>query len=70
MSANSDHNVGGVPPPRNGARTGEGTRPTPPPLDESTGLSGVRRWRTVYWIVFGIFVLWVSLLAWFTAAYK
>jgi hypothetical protein len=39
-------------------------------LDEATGLPGIRSWRTVYWIVFGIFVLWVGLLAWFTAAYS
>ena len=41
-----------------------------PPSDEATGLPGVRNWRTVYWIVGGIFVLWVSLLTWLTEAYK
>ena len=41
-----------------------------PPLDEATGLPGVRSWRTVYWIVGGIFVLWVGLLTWLTAAYS
>ncbi|MBI3884211.1 MAG: hypothetical protein HY302_00535 [Opitutae bacterium] len=47
--------------------------PTPdpaPPPDEAPGLPGVRSWRAVYWIVFGIFVLWVSLLTWFTEAYQ
>jgi hypothetical protein len=38
--------------------------------DEATGLPRIREWRTVYWIVFGIFVLWVSLLTWLTAAYS
>lgn len=38
--------------------------------DSNTGLPGVRRWRTVYFIVFGIFVLWVGLLTWFTEAYS
>ncbi len=37
---------------------------------EATGLPGIRRWRTVYGIVFGVFVLWVSLLTWFTWAYS
>ena len=37
--------------------------------DESTGLPGIRAWRTVYWIVFGIFVLWISLLTWLTQYY-
>lgn len=41
-----------------------------PPDNEAPGLPGVRSWRAVYWIVFGIFVLWVSLLAWFTVAYR
>ena len=41
-----------------------------PPADEATGLPGVRSWRTVYWIVGGIFVLWVGLLTWLTAAYS
>ncbi len=45
-------------------------KPDPEPLDEATGLPGVRSWRTVYWIVGGIFVLWVSLLTWLTAAYS
>jgi len=38
--------------------------------DEATGLPRIREWRTVYWIVFGIFILWVSLLTWLTAAYS
>ncbi|MEI6105887.1 MAG: hypothetical protein WCR49_02635 [Opitutae bacterium] len=37
---------------------------------EATGLPGIRRWRTVYWIVFGIFVLWVGLLTWLTRSYS
>jgi hypothetical protein len=37
---------------------------------EATGLPGIRRWRTVYWVVFGIFVLWVSLLTWLTRSYS
>ena len=38
--------------------------------DEATGLPGISRWRTVYWVVFGIFVLWVSLLTWLTWSYS
>jgi hypothetical protein len=38
--------------------------------DETTGLPGIRKWRTVYWIVSGIFVLWVFLLTWLTVAYS
>jgi hypothetical protein len=38
--------------------------------DESTGLPGVRRWRTVYVIVLGIFVTWVLLLTWLTEHYS
>ena len=38
--------------------------------DEATGLPRIRKWRTVYWIVFGIFVSWVSLLTWLTVAYS
>ena len=41
-----------------------------PPLDEATSLPGIRSWRAVYWIVGGIFVLWVGLLTWLTAAYS
>jgi hypothetical protein len=37
---------------------------------EATGLPGIRRWRTVYWVVFGIFVLWVGLLTWLTRSYS
>jgi hypothetical protein len=43
---------------------------TPIPTDDATGLPGISRWRTVYWIVFGIFVLWVSLLTWLTWSYS
>ena len=38
--------------------------------DEATGLPRIREWRTVYGIVFGLFVLWVSLLTWLTFAYS
>ena len=40
------------------------------PNDEATGLPGCRTWRSVYWVVFTIFVLWVSLLTWLTQAYS
>jgi hypothetical protein len=60
--------VGGVPPPRDDAMTVEGTRPTDR-SDEATGLPGIRQWRTVYWIVAGIFVLWVGLLTVLTKLY-
>jgi hypothetical protein len=40
------------------------------PPAEATGLPGISRWRTVYWIVFGIFVLWVTLLTWLTWSYS
>lgn len=53
--------------------------PPPPPepsADDSaaaqelgTGLPGIRSWRTVYALVFSIFVLWVALLSWLTVAY-
>ncbi len=47
---------------------------TPPPPnpagDESTGLPGFRRWRTVYLVVLGIFALWVGLLTWLTQRYS
>ena len=42
----------------------------PDPIDAATGLHRIREWRTVYWIVFGIFVLWVGLLTWLTFAYS
>ena len=38
--------------------------------DESTGLPGLRRWRTVYWVVLGIFALWVGLLTVLTEMYS
>jgi len=40
-----------------------------PDHDESTGLPGIRSWRTVYWAVAGIFVLWVGLLTLLTKLY-
>jgi hypothetical protein len=41
--------------------------PSGPPTNsvdtEETGLPGLRTWRGVYLVVFGLFVLWVGLLA-------
>ena len=37
--------------------------------DESTGLPGIVKWRTVYWIVGAIFLLWIGLLTWLTQYY-
>jgi len=54
-------------------RKGHGDLRTPseaPPNDEATGLPGIRTWRSVYWVVFGIFVLWISLLTWLTRVYS
>lgn len=42
----------------------------PLPEDTNTGLPGFRRWRTVYVVVLGIFLLWLGLLTWFTEAYS
>jgi hypothetical protein len=70
MNLQSSGPVGVVPPPRDDAVTGEGTRPTDNTSAEATGLPGIRRWRTVYWIVFGVFVLWVGLLTWLTRSYS
>ena len=41
-----------------------------PPEDEATGLPGIRRWRSVYLIVAGIFVTWVVLLTVLTKLYS
>jgi hypothetical protein len=38
--------------------------------DEITGLPGLRSWRAVYWVVIGIFVLWVGLLTVLTKLYS
>lgn len=38
----------------------------PPLADSDTGLPLLRRWRSVYFAVLGIFVLWVVLLTWLT----
>ena len=44
--------------------------PLPPDNnDETTGLPGLRSWRTVYWVVLGIFTLWVGLLTLLTELY-
>ena len=37
-----------------------------PETDESTGLPGFRRWRSVYVVVLGLFAVWVGLLTWLT----
>ncbi len=37
--------------------------PANPPESEATGLPGIRRWATVYWLVAGVFVVVVGLLA-------
>ena len=45
--------------------------PLPPDNnDESTGLPGLRTWRTVYVVVLGIFVAWVALLTALTVFYS
>jgi len=46
------------------------TPETDPDGHVAPGLPGIRSWRTVYWIVFGLFVLWVSLLTWLTEHYS
>jgi hypothetical protein len=43
---------------------------TPPPADESTGLPGLRSWRAVYFLVLGVLVLWIGLLAGLTELYS
>ena len=45
-------------------------KPVPPADDETTGLPGLRTWRTVYVVVAGIFVLWVVLLTVLTRFYS
>jgi hypothetical protein len=40
------------------------------PDDQSTGLPGFRSWRSVYWFVLGVFVLWVGLLTMLTRLYS
>jgi Mg2+ and Co2+ transporter CorA len=37
-----------------------------PDDDENTGLPGLRSWRSVYWFVFGCFVLFVIALTLFS----
>jgi hypothetical protein len=43
---------------------------SPEPNDDSTGLPGLRRWRSVYLVVAGIFVVWVVLLTVLTESYS
>jgi len=38
--------------------------------DETTGLPGLRTWRTVYLVVFGCVILWVLLLLALTVCYS
>ena len=33
-----------------------------PPDDSATGLPGLPTWRSVYFVVCGVFLLWVALL--------
>lgn len=42
----------------------------PPDREELTGLPGLRTWRSVYFFVFGCFVLSVLLLLALTVAYS
>lgn len=39
------------------------------PQDESTGLPGFRRWRSVYVFVLVVLAVWVGLLTWLTKAF-
>lgn len=39
---------------------------TPDSNEQCTGLPLLRSWRAVYWVVLGIFTLWVALLTWLT----
>ena len=36
------------------------------PEESDPGLPGLRSWRAVYWVVLGVFALWVALLTWLT----
>ena len=44
--------------------------PAADPESQSTGLPGLRSWRTVYLIVVGIFALWILLLAALSRAFQ
>jgi hypothetical protein len=44
--------------------------PDPKAHDDSTGLPGLVRWRSVYSVVLGIFVLFVVLLHWLTRTFS
>lgn len=37
-----------------------------PDDEQRTGLPLLHSWRAVYWVVLGIFTLWVALLTWLT----
>jgi hypothetical protein len=41
-----------------------------PPDDATTGLPGLRTWRGVYLVVFGVFLAWVGLLTLLTRIYS
>jgi hypothetical protein len=45
-------------------------KPAPEPDDKTTGLPGLRTWRSVYAAVMAVFVLWIALLAWLSAAFR
>ncbi len=45
-------------------------KPVPEPDDETPNLPGLRTWPAVYAAVLGVFVLWVGLLAWLSAAFR
>lgn len=36
--------------------------PASDPAPSPTGLPGLRTWRAVYWVVIGVFVVWVGWL--------
>jgi hypothetical protein len=46
------------------------THSPPEPNDETTGLPGLRTWRSVYFFVLGVFVLWIGLLTVLTKLYS
>ena len=43
-------------------KPGASSEPNSVKLDEGTGLPGLKRWRSVYLVVVGSFILWVVLL--------
>jgi hypothetical protein len=69
MTTNPDDGGGAPSPQETNELRGKGI-PPPLPVDETTGLPGLRTWRAVYTVVIGLFVLWVGLLAWLTVSYS